>query len=127
MGTGTGIWAIEFADQFPSAAVLGNDLSPIQPSWVPPNCRFIVDNLESEWLYKPGEKFDFIHGRAICGSIKDWPRLYSQVFEHLKPGAWVEMQEYEGVLYSDDDPEFLKAPTIAEWQKKVDERRLASG
>src|SRR5947209_1091117 len=40
MGTGTGFWAMEFADQFPSAVVLGNDLSPIQPSWVPPNCSF---------------------------------------------------------------------------------------
>lgn len=31
IGTGTGIWAIEFGDQFPSAQVIGNDLSPVQP------------------------------------------------------------------------------------------------
>jgi methylase of polypeptide subunit release factors len=31
LGTGTGIWAIEFADKYPSASVLGTDLSPIQP------------------------------------------------------------------------------------------------
>ena len=30
-GTGTGIWAIEFAEEFPDANVLGTDLSPIQP------------------------------------------------------------------------------------------------
>jgi methylase of polypeptide subunit release factors len=31
--TGTGIWAIEFAQQYPLAQVLGTDLSAIQPEW----------------------------------------------------------------------------------------------
>ncbi|KAM5381622.1 hypothetical protein ACJA88_004697 [Fusarium oxysporum] len=31
LGTGTGIWAIDFADEHPSAEVVGTDLSPIQP------------------------------------------------------------------------------------------------
>lgn len=30
-GTGTGIWAIDMADEYPEAEVLGVDLSPIQP------------------------------------------------------------------------------------------------
>jgi methylase of polypeptide subunit release factors len=33
IGTGTGIWAIDIADQFPEAEVIGTDLSPIQPKW----------------------------------------------------------------------------------------------
>jgi len=32
LATGTGKWAIDFADQYPNANVLGTDLSPIQPS-----------------------------------------------------------------------------------------------
>jgi methylase of polypeptide subunit release factors len=32
LGTGTGIWAIDMADKYPSASVLGTDLSPVQPS-----------------------------------------------------------------------------------------------
>lgn len=31
VGTGTGIWAIDFADDHPESEVLGCDLSPIQP------------------------------------------------------------------------------------------------
>ena len=31
IGTGTGIWAIDFADEYPSASVIGTDISPIQP------------------------------------------------------------------------------------------------
>ena len=42
VGTGTGIWAMDFADEYPSAVVIGIDLSPIQPSWVPTNCKFLV-------------------------------------------------------------------------------------
>lgn len=36
LGTGTGIWAIDFADQYPEANVVGIDISPIQPTSVPP-------------------------------------------------------------------------------------------
>ncbi|KAF7616645.1 hypothetical protein AFLA_004703 [Aspergillus flavus NRRL3357] len=31
-----------------SSEVIGNDLSPIQPRWVPPNYQFEIDDFESE-------------------------------------------------------------------------------
>jgi SAM-dependent methyltransferase len=37
VGTGTGIWAIDIADKYPMAEVIGTDITPIQPAWVPPN------------------------------------------------------------------------------------------
>ncbi|GAB0133495.1 hypothetical protein EsDP_00001902 [Epichloe bromicola] len=92
IGTGTGIWAIEMGDQLPSAHILGIDLSPIQPDWLPPNVRFMVDDVESPWLY-PRNHFDYIHSRHTVMAIKDWDRLYRRAFEHLKRGAWMEMQE----------------------------------
>lgn len=75
IGTGTGIWAIEFGDLFPSANVMGIDLSPIQPDWVPANVHFVVDDAESEWIYPP-DHFDYIHTRHTVMAIKDWPKLY---------------------------------------------------
>ena len=92
VGTGTGIWAIDAADEYPEAIITGMDLSPIQPSWVPPNCLFYVDDAESEWTYDP---FDLIHGRSLCGCIADWPKFYRQCFESLKPGGYLEMQEHD--------------------------------
>lgn len=77
IGTGTGIWAIEMGDQFPSANVVGIDLSPIQPDWVPSNVHFVVDDAESEWLY-PDDHFDYVHSRHTVMAIKDWPKLYKQ-------------------------------------------------
>ncbi|TDZ65285.1 putative methyltransferase tdiE [Colletotrichum trifolii] len=91
IGTGTGIWAIEFADRNPASEVLGSDLSPIQPAYVPANCRFEIDDAEDEWMY--GHRFDYIHGRYLCTSIFDFPRLFGQIFDNLSPGGWVEFQE----------------------------------
>ena len=42
IGTGTGIWAMEFADQYPSAQIIGFDLSPVQPGRAVPNVRFEI-------------------------------------------------------------------------------------
>jgi methyltransferase family protein len=64
LGTGAGEWAIEFADAHPSAIVLGTDLSPIQPTLCPPNCTFIVENVENDWVFT--EPFDYIHSRMLC-------------------------------------------------------------
>jgi tRNA G46 methylase TrmB len=49
LGTGTGIWCIEMADTYPDCQVIGTDLSPIQPQWVPPNLKFEIDDFEREW------------------------------------------------------------------------------
>jgi len=87
VGTGTGIWALEMADEFPNAIVIGTDLSPIQPTWVPPNCKFYIDDAEAELAYPMDEHFDFIHGRGLSGGIADWPRFYGQVYQNLKPGG----------------------------------------
>ncbi|KAL2875052.1 hypothetical protein SGCOL_009755 [Colletotrichum sp. CLE4] len=101
IGTGTGIWPIQFGDEHPEAEVIvGNDLSPIQPQWVPPNVKFIIDDVELDWA-EP-EQYDYIHCRYMAGSIKDWPRLVNQIYENLKPGGWVEFQESANTLYSED-------------------------
>ncbi|KAL0943293.1 methyltransferase domain-containing protein [Colletotrichum truncatum] len=91
VGTGTGIWAIEFAERNPESEVLGSDLSPIQPEYVPSNCHFEIDDAEDEWMY--GQKFDYIHGRYMCTSIFDFPKLFSQSYDSLNPGGWIEFQE----------------------------------
>ncbi|KAH6681916.1 methyltransferas-like protein [Halenospora varia] len=101
LGTGTGIWAIDFADEFPETTVLGTDLSPIQPSLVPPNCMFEVDDASDEWVYPP-DYFDYVHIRSLFGSIDDWPKLYSRAFDHIKPGGYIEQFEIAVELKSDD-------------------------
>ncbi|KAK3317961.1 S-adenosyl-L-methionine-dependent methyltransferase [Apodospora peruviana] len=101
IGTGTGLWAIHFGDEHPGAAnIVGNDLSPIQPDWIPPNVQFVVDDVELDWT--ESEPYDYIHCRYMAGAIKDWPRLMKQVYDNLRPGGWVEFQETANTLYSQD-------------------------
>jgi len=92
IGTGTGIWAIEYAVQNPSAVVIGSDLSPIQPSFVPANCKFEVDDAEDAWTYT--QSFDYIHGRALCTCFNSPLTVFRNAYAALKPGGYFEMQEF---------------------------------
>ncbi|KAI3339155.1 S-adenosyl-L-methionine-dependent methyltransferase [Ustulina deusta] len=114
-GTGTGSWAIEFAVQNPGSDVLGTDLSPIQPEYVPPNCRFEIDDVEDDWMFSA--KFDYIHGRHMVGSITDFPKLFNTIYENLNPGGWVEMQDYYVKLQSIDGT--LDGTVLQRWNNML--------
>ncbi|KAK4946814.1 hypothetical protein LTR10_014317 [Elasticomyces elasticus] len=90
LATGTGIWALDVADMFPTASVLGVDIAPIQPKWVAPNCQFEIDDIEDTWTYRM-ESFDFIHLRDPLYVVRDWPKLMRQAYDHIKPGGWFEL------------------------------------
>lgn len=96
------------------------DLSPIQPDWVPENVLFVVDDIEHEggWTY-PENKFDYIHIRHTLHSVRNpeelWERIYKYeslsvslpsladpYLRHLKPGGYVEIQEFLYVAACDD-------------------------
>jgi len=103
VGTGTGIWAVDFADEHPSAEVIGTDVSPIQPTWVPPNVKFELDDAKAiPWPY-PDNHFDLVHMRLLTGSISDWVAVYKEILRVLKPGGWFEHTEYDCDFASDDE------------------------
>lgn len=89
------------ADLFPSAHIIGIDISPTQPSWVPPNVSFQIDDAQLDWTFEP-ESFDFIHVRSLLGGIDDWPKLYGQLFKFLKPGGWFQHMEPRLALRCDN-------------------------
>src|SRR5690242_13668850 len=68
---------------------------------VPPNVRFLVDDVEEPWA--DSQPFDFIQCRYMSGSIKDWPGLVKQIFDHLKPGGWAEFSDVDINLKSQDN------------------------
>ncbi|KAJ4316288.1 hypothetical protein N0V84_007933 [Fusarium piperis] len=97
IGTGTGIWAMDFAE-------------------TPPNCTFEVDDYEAEWLYS--RPFDFIHARELEGCISDEDALFRRVFEHLKPGGYIEFQAAYPRWLSDDGTA-EKAENAQSWLKTL--------
>ncbi|KAH7184400.1 S-adenosyl-L-methionine-dependent methyltransferase [Fusarium oxysporum] len=100
VGTGTGIWAIDFADDHPEAEVLGIDLSPIQPSFVPANVEFQIDDIDEEWNYSA--PFTYIHSRMMNMSIQNWEDYLRKIFDNLAPGGYVELQDIDAFMKSDD-------------------------
>lgn len=115
VGTGTGIWAIDFADQFPQATVIGTDISPIQPSWVPPNIKFEIDDATLEWTFAE-DSLDYIHMRYLFGSIADWPGLLREAYRCCAPGGYVESFEPSCVFRSDDGTLNETSP-LGQWGK----------
>lgn len=87
--------------RYPEADVIGFDLSNIQPAWVPPNCRFEVDDAEQAWTYAAGT-YDLVHVRNLAHAVHSIPALLAQAFRTLAPGGWLEHAETEPQIYSDD-------------------------
>ncbi|KAJ0358551.1 hypothetical protein COL154_009057 [Colletotrichum chrysophilum] len=99
LGTGTGIWAMDYGDEHPGSEVIGVDLSPTQPKFVPPNVKFEIDDIEDSWTYS--RPFDYIHSRMMNSSISKWEEYLRQCYENLNPGGYLELQEF-GLPLSDD-------------------------
>ncbi|KXH66190.1 hypothetical protein CSAL01_07632 [Colletotrichum salicis] len=118
IGTGTGLWAIEFADEHPEAEVLGVDLTPVQTQFVPPNLKFEVDDLEQPWTFT--QPFDYIHIRGMTSSVSDWHGFFKQAYNGLTPGGYIELFEGHARTQSDDGS---LTPDHASWQwaDKLDE------
>ncbi|KAK6345717.1 hypothetical protein TWF718_007626 [Orbilia javanica] len=113
LGTGNGIWCIDMAHQFPQSEIIGNDLSPIQPTYVPPNVQYEIDDFNDEWVH-PANHFDFIHGRALYGSVKNWDQLLRKVHHALKPGGWWESVETV-VEFQCDDGSLPEDSVVKHW------------
>ncbi|RKL50866.1 hypothetical protein BFJ72_g319 [Fusarium proliferatum] len=92
----------DFADEFPNAKVIGTDISPIQPGWLPPNLEFQIDDCMQEWTFKENS-LDYVHMRFLVGSIIDWPGLFKQAYKCLKPGGYIESHEASPCIGSDDN------------------------
>lgn len=124
VGTGTGIWAVEVAEEHPEATVVGIDLSPTQPNLVPPNVEFFVDDIEDVWTFV--NPFDFIYIRMMTGSIKDWPKLFRQSFENLSPGGWIELLDVCNPARSDDGT-LAHDSALATWNRLWLEASIKAG
>ncbi|KAG5958978.1 hypothetical protein E4U57_007965 [Claviceps arundinis] len=111
IGTGTGIWAIQVGDRYPSAKVRGIDIAPIQPEWVPPNVSFLVDDCELDWIERD---VDLAHFRFMVVVLKNTSRIFGHAYESLRPGGWIELQELlpiplcdDGTMPDDDPVKYL--------------------
>ncbi|KAK2037999.1 methyltransferase domain-containing protein [Colletotrichum somersetense] len=114
MGTGTGVWAIDYADAYPDAEVIGVDLSPTQAEWAPPNCVFEIDDLEKNWTWK--KPFDYIFCRTMEGSFADPAEVIRKAYKALAPGGWFEAGGFVLPLGCDDGT-LVEGSPLHQWQE----------
>jgi ubiquinone/menaquinone biosynthesis C-methylase UbiE len=104
VGCGNGRWAMEMAQIFPAARVIGMDLvvpptetNPEQQSYPrPANYSFVQGNVLEDLPF-PDATFDFVHQRLLYGSIPaaQWPVVVDRLVRVTRPGGWVELVESE--------------------------------
>lgn len=103
IGCGTGIFTALVARLFPSAEVIGVDLSPVpkERHGNVPNVRFLLGSVAD--LLQRGEleagSFDYVFERLTILGIVDWEtHLKDVVSSLLAPGGCVEIQEYDSMI-----------------------------
>lgn len=114
VGCGTGILARQLGLTYPSATIYGVDISPVPPPAesaaipsTPPNVQYIIGDIrqmanEDERLNAGG--FDCIFQRLLVFGIKDWQSYVSQIATLLRPGGWLEIQDYACIWYNAKEP-----------------------
>jgi len=105
IGTGSGSWVIDVAEEYPNTRVIGMDLSPIQPLSVPPNAEFQVGDLTVDLASFHQMSFDLIHSRLIKLGVLEWQwnHYVEQVFDLLKPGTgWAQFGETTQLSWDGD-------------------------
>nr|POE99521.1 secondary metabolism regulator laea [Quercus suber] len=122
VGCGTGIWTCQFAALHPTAQVLGVDILPPVASSssnrvAPKNCNFVQANIEEDWAFASGQRFDFIFERLLILALRDWPRLFRQVYQHLQPGGLFETYEAPVAMYSEDGATSADSAAMRWWDQ----------
>lgn len=124
LGTGTGIWALEFAATYADATVIGTDLSPIQPDVVPRNLSFeIGDSEEADWGFD--RPFDYIHARAMVTCFKRPRTVLQHIYANLAPRGYFELQDPCLPMQCDDDS--MKGTALERWNELLCEGMLRTG
>lgn len=87
----------------------------MQPTWVPPNVTFEIDDANLSWTFKD-EQFDFIHTRGMIGCIADWSAFYREAFRCIKPGGYFEHHD-NSTAYQSDDGSVTEDSPMGQWTK----------
>jgi len=131
VGTGTGIWATEFATEHPNCRVLGVDLFPpsISPEEsTPKNCAFAVADAEKDEEWKaavPSGSFDLVHTRMFLIQLRDAKSMLRRILDALKPGGRVEFQEKQDPYRTDDpDPAARDTPLLRHSLQRIEAAKL---
>lgn len=108
IGCGTGVTTVRLAQLYPSARVIGVDMSPVpvERLWkdIPSNVEFITGDIKhliaaGEEPFKQ-ESFDYVFQRFLLLGMTDWPFYIPSLATILAPGGWLECQDPSMTLHN---------------------------
>ncbi|KAH9896186.1 S-adenosyl-L-methionine-dependent methyltransferase [Xylariomycetidae sp. FL2044] len=118
VGTGSGIWALDFASKNPQSKVLGVDIEPIRPAKKLPNCTFKSMDITLPWTLG-ASRFDLIHVRMLgdlAAPVRE--EAFRSMYAHLNPGGWIECTEWVMRLRSGNNS--TRGTRLDEWFRGVE-------
>jgi hypothetical protein len=87
--------------------------------------QFRIDDIDKPWVFS--QSLDLTHSRVCSGvAIRSLPDYLAQAYQHLRPGGWVEAQEFDLKPLSDDNS-FPPDSQIIEWHELFHAGMLAGG
>lgn len=90
------------AAEFSSAEIISIGTGPVLLP-TPQNVTLYTHEVDCDWNTIPfdrGKRFDLIHGRMLASCIKDWLRFFEQAMQRLRPGGWLELNEFQFDVFS---------------------------
>ncbi|KAG6867842.1 hypothetical protein C0993_010331 [Termitomyces sp. T159_Od127] len=113
LGCGTGAWARDMATEFPHCNVIGADVAPMDLGIGLKNLKIETCDANQGLILYRNEQFDFANARLIAMGdlrlllalgltlkktsvgITNYPALVSEFFRVLKPGGFLQLQEWD--------------------------------
>lgn len=117
VGCGNGIWAIEAAEEYPLAEVIGIDISDAQFPWTcPENCCFHVLDMMRPVDQDYKGCFDLINVRLLAGSLegKEFTPIIDNLHQMLKPNGWIQWLDISSPAIRAYD--YTEPSVISEWR-----------
>ncbi|CAE6409083.1 unnamed protein product [Rhizoctonia solani] len=93
VASGSGIWVMEIAHEFPKARVVGMDMSEPEALGgnIPPNASFVIADITRKFPFED-QSFDVVQMR-IVPSIHERTLIYKEIHRVLRPGGLIQLVE----------------------------------
>lgn len=107
VGCGTGVATCQLGTLYPTAQVYGIDLSPVPSCYKPANVEFIQGDIRQLQTHDPRlrpNSIDYVFSRLLVLGMTDWEGYVREMASLLRPGGWVEMQDFSLVWYLNGNP-----------------------
>ncbi|KAF7770256.1 hypothetical protein Agabi119p4_6230 [Agaricus bisporus var. burnettii] len=108
VGCGSAIWSVEMAERFPSAQVIGVDITTPNHRSFPSDFSFRNRDLVNGLPLEFKAKFDIIHCRTVCQHIPNPQALVDCMADCLKPDGFLILADGDLSVGFDEDRKLLE-------------------